>query len=30
VALALSGTLGPVALKRVAFRRSAVLDRLTN
>ncbi len=30
VALGLSGTLGPVALKRLAFRRSAVLDRLTN
>ncbi len=30
VALVLSGTLGPVALKEAAFRRSKVLDRLTN
>lgn len=29
-ALMLTGTLGPVALKRVLFRRSKVLDRLTN
>jgi len=30
LALALSGTLGPVALKQLAFRRAAILDRLTN
>jgi fucose 4-O-acetylase-like acetyltransferase len=30
VALACAGTLGPVALKRVAFRRAGILDRLTN
>jgi fucose 4-O-acetylase-like acetyltransferase len=29
-ALALSGTLGPVALKHLAFRRAKFLDRLTN
>jgi fucose 4-O-acetylase-like acetyltransferase len=30
VALTCAGTLGPVALKRVAFRRAGILDRLTN
>jgi len=30
VAMGLSGLLGPISLKRVAFRRAGVLDRLTN
>lgn len=29
-ALAFAGTLGPVALKQLAFRRAPILDRLTN